>query len=86
MKGYIALWKLLDGDKLDYRFSVLPANAAVWATRKEAEENCDVFNRHRIVINTASGPHVCADFKVEERAPDEFVAFCEAPFSKINDE
>jgi len=33
-----------------------------------------------VIPSAQGGTHVCKGFKVEERAPNEFVVFCEAPF------
>jgi hypothetical protein len=84
LKAYISRWKEREKPeqhKIDYWFTSQPENAASWATREEAENNCVIFDHHQIVIPSAEGgPHVCSGFKVEGRAPGEFVVYCVAPF------
>jgi hypothetical protein len=83
LKGYIGRWRKRENDQriMDYCFTSRPENAASWDTRQEAENDCILFNRNRIVIpSSEGGTYVCHDFKAEERAPDEFVIFCIAPF------
>jgi hypothetical protein len=55
--------------------------AASFYTREEAEEKCLTLGRFSVKIRSVEGEtHICKGFKVEERAPGEFVVFCEAPF------
>lgn len=84
MKGYVSRWQKRerpDENIMDYWFCSRAENAAVWDTREGAENDCVLFNRHQIVIPSSNGgPYVCRDFKIEERAPGEFVVYCVAPF------
>jgi len=84
LKGYIVGWKVREKPeehKIDYWFDHRAEKAAYWPTRQEAENDCAIFDYHCIVIPSAEGgTHVCNGFKVEERAPGEFVVFCLAPF------
>jgi len=84
LKGYVNRWKKRDKPEehvMDYWFCSRAENAAVWDTREGAENDCVLFNHHRIVIpSSEGGTYICRDFKVEERAPGEFVVFCMAPF------
>lgn len=84
LKGYINRWQEREKPEqqvVDYWFSSRIEGAATWPTKEEAESNCTIFNHHRIVIPSShGGTHVCADFKVEQRATGEFVAYCMAPF------
>jgi len=84
LKGYINRWeerKKPEQHKVDYWFSSRIEGAATWPTKEEAESNCVIFNYHRIVIPSShGGTHVCDGFKVEQRVPGEFVAYCMAPF------
>jgi hypothetical protein len=67
---------------VDVWFTSRIENAASYATRAEAEADCSFLERWRIKIPTATGnEHTCTDFKVEERAANQFVLFCEAPFA-----
>lgn len=89
-KGYIQRWKdrkepgtVVDEviPKTDYWFTADSANAAHWASKEAADIDCGLFNRANIEIPSLNGgTHICTDFKSEERAPGEFVVFCEAPF------
>ena len=85
LKGYVTGWK--DRQKpeerhiVDVGFDHRPEKGACWKTRQEAENDCPIFDHWRIVIPSAEGgTHVCRGFRVEERAPAEFVVFCEGPF------
>jgi hypothetical protein len=85
LKGYINRWKEREKPEerqiVDYWFTSNAMKAACWETESEAENNCVIFDCHRIVIpSSKGGTHVCKDFKVEQRAPNEFVVFCVAPF------
>lgn len=84
LKGYLSRWKLREKPEeqiMDYWFDSRPEKAACWEKREDAENDCVIFNYHHIVIpSSEGGTHVCKDFKVEQRAPNEFVVFCVAPF------
>ena len=85
-KGYVSRWKYRDKEKqphvMDVWFASQPANAAIWDSETEAQNDCVIFNYWHIVIPVATGgTHVCKDFKVEKRAGGEFVVFCEGPFT-----
>lgn len=84
LKGYINHWREREKPeqhRVDYWFSARIEQAATWPTKEEAESNCTIFNHHRIVIpSSQGGTHVCDDFKVDERAPGQFVVYCMAPF------
>jgi hypothetical protein len=83
LKDYIARWKAREKPEaqiIDYWFDSHPENAACWETREEAESDCVIFDRQRIAIPSAEGGiHICSGFKVEQRAPKEFVVFCTIP-------
>jgi hypothetical protein len=85
LKGYITGWKERETPEerhiVDVGFDHNPEKAACWKTRQEAANDCVIFDHWRVVIPSAEGgTHVCRDFRVEERAPAEFVVFCEGPF------
>jgi len=84
-KGYICSWARSKDParpyNTDFWFSPDIAKAAYWLTRESAEADISIFERHNILIPSAlGGVHRCGGFQVEERAPEEFVIFCEAPF------
>jgi hypothetical protein len=84
LKGYVSRWKAREKPEqhiMDYCFDPRPENAAHWGSREDAEKDCVLFNNHQIVVpSSMGGNHTCKDFKVEQRAPNEFVVFCVAPF------
>jgi hypothetical protein len=85
LKGYITGWKEREKPEehhiVDLGFDHRPEKAACWPTREQAENDCAIFDHWQIVIPSADGgTHICKGFKVEKRAPGEFVVFCEAPF------
>jgi hypothetical protein len=83
LRAYINRWKEREKPEescIDYWFASDAEKACGWDTREEAERNCAIFNGHRISVRLArGGTHVCSDFKVEQRALNEFVVFCEVP-------
>lgn len=83
LKSYIARWKAREKPEaqiIDYWFDSNPENAACWETKEEAEGDCVIFDRQRIAIPSAEGgTHICRGFKVEQRAPKQFVVFCTIP-------
>ncbi len=84
LKGYISRWERCKEPQthvMDYWFTSNPNSAAHWETKEHAEVDCKAFFNDIITIpSSLGGTHVCRDFTVEERKPDEFVVFCEAPF------
>lgn len=85
LKGYICGWERSKDPKrpyhTDFWFGSDVKKAAYWLTRREAENDCVMFDNHRIVIaSSEGGTHICGGFRVEELTPDRFVIFCEAPF------
>jgi hypothetical protein len=69
---------------LKMKFCVSRENAFSWKTREEAEV---VFRRieeeYSPITIDAAGGAACKGFEVEERAPGEFVIFCEYPSMKV---
>jgi hypothetical protein len=84
LKGYISRWERREAPEsriIDYWFTSNPDSAAHWETKEHAEADCQSFFNPGISIPSAlGGTHTCRDFKAEERKPNEFVVFCEAPF------
>jgi hypothetical protein len=83
-KGYICREERRENTEefiLDYSFDSKPENAMFWETREEAEGACIIFNDRVIMVPSGEGgKYRCTDFKVEQRKPNEFIVFCEAPF------
>ena len=66
---------------VDYWFNSNANNAMHWETKEHAEADCEFhFNRGISISSALGGTYICQDFKAEERKPNEFVVFCEAPF------
>jgi hypothetical protein len=66
---------------LDYQFESDPMKAMYWSTKDEAEATCIIYNDRSIVIPSPEGDkYRCTNFRVEQRTPNEFIVFCEAPF------
>jgi hypothetical protein len=84
LKGYISRWERREEPQshiLDYWFTSNPNSAAYWESKEYAEADCRAFFNDIISIpSSLGGTHVCRDFKIEERKPNEFIVFCEAPF------
>jgi hypothetical protein len=84
VKGYLAKWKIRDAPEshiTDYWFNSKIENAAHWTTEEQAEIDCAMLNKLPITIPSSEGGlHSITDFKVEKRAEEEFVIFCDAPF------
>jgi hypothetical protein len=86
LKGYIIGWRqreLPEKDRsiVDVGFDHRPEAGYCWKTRRLAEGDCVMFDSLGIRIPSAEGgEHICDGFQVEERAPGEFVVFCEGPF------
>jgi hypothetical protein len=69
------------GKRKDYFFTNNVDSAAYWETEEEAAANCKFLDDSQIVIDSPEGgQHIGKGFQVEQRAPDEFVIFCYAPF------
>jgi hypothetical protein len=87
-KGYLARWKRRDKPEehiVDYWFSFSPDNAACWDTRQEAENDCVIYSRFGIdILAENGGTYHCEKFFVEERKPEGFVVYCEAPFRSVD--
>lgn len=84
-KAYISRWKFREGPEdhiTDYWFTSNPESAAFWGTKEGAENDCVIFNRQNISIDSAAGQTHVGTFEVEQRAPNEYVVFCDAPFMK----
>jgi hypothetical protein len=65
----------------DYFFCSNQGGAAGWGSRGNAEQECAILNQIGVEINSAEGKkHKLRNFEPEERAPGDFVIFCEGPF------
>jgi hypothetical protein len=66
---------------IEYWFCSDGANAVCWATKEEAESDGMIIENNPFKIHSSQGaPHFCTGFKIEQRAPNEFVIFYEVPF------
>jgi hypothetical protein len=82
-KGYICTWERSQERpyETDFWFDSDSKNAAKWLTQQEAETDCAMLSKKGIKIPSSDGgTFFCTQFHVEERAPHEFIIFCEAPF------
>jgi hypothetical protein len=59
-------------------FDPCPASAAVWNTRERAQNACRELESFAVRVPTRADT-ACKGFGVEERAPNQFVVFCEYP-------
>lgn len=85
LKGYVAGWQSHaepeNTNNVEVGFDSDSQKAHQWDALEEADIACHVFERWQIEIpSSKGGTHVCRDFRIEERAPNEYVVFCEAPF------
>jgi len=86
-KGYVShkdVVKDADGfsTRTDVDFSSKKEAAYSWQTEQEARDEANILEHRDIAITTAEGHrHVCKGYRVEERAPGEFIIWCEAPFA-----
>jgi hypothetical protein len=82
-RGYISRWQRRERPNnytMDYWFTSNPESAARWETKEEADIDCAMLDRHRIVIPSLGGEYVLQGFKAEERKSGGVVVFCEGPF------
>jgi len=81
-KAYVKNWTkqpLETHTQVVMEFGPDPEGAAVWETREQAQNACRNFESCGITIS-AFGGRACKGFGVEERAPKQFVVFCDYPF------
>jgi hypothetical protein len=73
-----------DPNSRDYWFRSDAVGARYWPTENAARDAGALFDQTRPTIKSPDGrPYVCSDFKIEERAPNEFVIFYEVPFLPV---
>jgi hypothetical protein len=65
---------------VEVSFTLNPEHAAVWTAREQASYACRVFDSYNIHVSWAEDGG-CKDFQVEERSPQQFLIFCEGPFT-----
>ena len=70
------------GTRVVVEFDPDPEGAAVWNTREQAQNACREFESFGIRI-PAHADMECKGFRVEERAPNRFVVFCEYPSDPV---
>jgi hypothetical protein len=72
-----------DMRRTDVDFNERIENAGYWETEQDARSACMILDNTRISITTAGGKsHVC-EFQFEQRAPGQYVLFCEGPFLPV---
>src|SRR5579864_6130449 len=65
----------------DVFFTKYKEKAGFWETEQDADSGCMILDNYNISITNAEGQsHTCKGFQFEERAPGEYVIFCDAPF------
>lgn len=67
--------------RIDYWFSFKIEDAWYWETRLSAERDLELISRGIDIEAENGGKYHCQDFKIDQRAPQEFVIYCEAPFA-----
>jgi hypothetical protein len=82
-KGYINRYKSREPNHeiVGYWFCDFAKDAAHWDTQESAAFALSLFNRGIEIPSCDGGIYSCRDFKVEEFATDQFVIYCEAPFT-----
>jgi hypothetical protein len=69
---------------MEYSFCSNATNAHPWATKELAQIDGMHIECSPITIQSPQGtPYVCSNFKIEQRAPNEFVIFYEVPFVPV---
>ena len=65
-------------------FSFQTEIARSWRSREQAEYLCSVLDSYSVKVDWAEGgKYVCKDFQVEQRASQEFLIFCDGPFTAL---
>jgi hypothetical protein len=80
-KAYVKTWREQQQEthtKVTMEFDPAPERVTVWETREQALNACAEFESFGIRI-ASIGNRACKRFGVEERAPKQFVVFCEYP-------
>src|SRR4051794_15059626 len=89
MKGYVRRISTRKGtDKfskfLDVDFTNKREAACYWQTKQEAENEAGMLEYHDIAITNEAGQrYICKGYKVEERAPGEYIISLDAPFRSL---
>jgi len=85
LKAYVKSWKeqpVESHTKVSVQFDNGQEKAALWETREQAQNACREFESLGVTISSRGG-QPCKSFAVEERAPKEFVVFCEYPAETV---
>jgi hypothetical protein len=86
MKGYVGKISTRKGPDefskfLDVDFTSKRESACYWQTKQEAENEAGMLEYHDIAITNEAGQrYICKGYKVEERAPGEYIISLDAPF------
>ncbi|HET6844716.1 MAG TPA: hypothetical protein VFK06_23985 [Candidatus Angelobacter sp.] len=86
MKGYVSNISTRKGQDeftkfLDVAFTRKRESACSWQTKQEAEIEARMLEYHDIAITNEVGQrYICKGYKVEQRAPGEYIISLDAPF------
>lgn len=81
MKAYVHTRSFENSQWIAY-FTAKKAEAWSWSSEQDAAIEAAMLENLGIHIKTAHGKdHVCTDYKVEERAPGEFILSLVGPFA-----
>lgn len=86
MKGYVSGISIRKGADefskfIDVDFTSKRESAVSWHTKQEAEHEAGMLEYHDIAITNEVGRrYICKGYKVEERAPGEYIISLDAPF------
>jgi hypothetical protein len=88
LKGYVIGWKERPTERhtqVDVYFDHRPEKVYSRETREGAELDCRYLDSLDIRVGSAEGEaQLCAGFKAEERAPNQFVVFCAYPLVRTH--
>ena len=81
-KAYVDNWRdSSDGIHVDVRFRRDARGARMLKDERDAETQCRIFNKSKVVIpSNEGGTYVLRDFKVEKLGLNQYVIVCRGPF------
>jgi hypothetical protein len=81
-KAYVDNWRHnSDGIHVDLRFRRDSKGVRILKDERDAETQCRIFNKSKVVIpSNEGGTYVLRDFKVEKLGPNQYVIVCRGPF------
>jgi hypothetical protein len=87
MKAYVSNWNRQSipgqNSRVTVEFDPSPEGALRWETREQAENARRGVEEYDPIGIPAAEGRPCKRFVVEERAPKEFVVFCEYPSEQL---